>query len=347
MARLTYDELETTEVGKALVGEIQDGRAKLAWSLKDEGVEALELMIFHVDQEPISIALSPAPTGEGVAEHEVPLQLAGVVSAMCLVATVGRKKLRLAHDPEGFFLHRVLARNLADVNRDLRWAGRITHLDTRFFAVRNTLPVVDYDLQARCLVSVGYQGIEQDRRDIIDWAEAFCQDTLAQMRETENVEVRSSVLAFWVHLAIWREDVAEMLQIADLIVESLEGLAEYPVGTVNALHSTLLVGSFLVNVGKKAEAVEVFKPFDRYYRIAAHKYPRALVNYRELIGVAKCTYLCKLGFDVARDVKSRAGGSAAPKLTPNAAWNDGNRLRDKAACAEAGKRYARMISAAA
>ncbi|WP_339113246.1 hypothetical protein [Thioclava sp. GXIMD2076] len=320
-------DLDYTDIGQVTAGNINGNRVHIAWSLKSVDLDELHLVISYQDGEDLYVSLDVFKTDGREGQQTFEFDATRVVVSMAVVVSKDNERYLLPVDSERYFLDRLLSSNMVEVNRNLRWGKRITHLPTRFFASLNSIKAnpENFELQARCLVSVGYQGIENEDQEIISWAQIFCAENLNNAMSCEDAEVRASFLIFWAHLAIYSESTEVVLQISDVMNDALMGMEEYPVGAANALNLILLIGGILLFAGRHAEAQRVFLPFDRYIRIAANKYPRAPVNYRELIGVAERTYLCKLGLEMAK----KRDGQLDQLLSSERAWADGNRLRSK------------------
>lgn len=341
---IDFESLEISSVGRITTGVIRGSEAHLSSVLVSSEIETLNIVIFFLDREPewVPLDIDPSNTEDRAYNWRLLLPQGSIIESMIVVARVKGALFRLSEDPERYFLQRLLSRNLEEVNLNLRWHNRMSDLDTRFFAALNSIAATpgNYELHARCMVSFGYKAIESDRIEMIEWSHRFCQQRINEMMATPDVQVRASVITFWIHEAIWNCRVDDIIQISELITDSLTGIESYPKGTYNSLHAILLIGSFLLFTGKAGKAAKIFSPFDTHFRIAAEKYTRAVANYREIIKIAELTYLCKLGLDMARGRKIPVRFSP---LTPREAWAKGQRFHDKKIRDEGGRRYSKLI----
>jgi hypothetical protein len=234
---------------------------------------------------------------------------------------------RLEFDPKNFHLHRLLSRNLSQVSANLRKHGRIKDLDTRFFSACNSVKAApdNFVVNARCVVSFGYSAVENNRVEMIDWAYDFILDSISEIASTPDLLVKSSMLTLWAHIAIWKGSGEDLVQISAMMRGSFVKLSEYPRAAYNSISLLLLIGGFLLFVGRSNEAEQVFNPSDDFLRIAADGYVDAdyLMTYREFIRIAECAFLCKLGSQMAAGISFHP--SLAP-LTPEMAWNNANRF---------------------
>jgi hypothetical protein len=328
--------------GRVITGVIRGGEAHLSLSLDIPGIEMLNLVILFLDREPEWVPLDTSNAGGVESTRRVPLPHGNIFKSMVVVACVDGKYFRISEDPKHFFLRHLLFQSLDEVNLNLRWHTRIGDLDTRFFTALNSIAATpgNYELHARCMVSFGYKAIEADRIEMVEWSRQFCHQRIDEMMATPDVQVRASVIVFWIHEAIWNCRVDDIILISEIITDSLRNIENYPKGTYNSLHAILLIGSYLLFAGKPRKAVKVFQPFDEHFRIAADKYKRSVPNYREIAKIAQCTYLCKLGLEMARGREIPGNLSS---LSPREAWENGQRFRDKKVRQEGCKRYLRLI----
>lgn len=326
---------EPQSLPEAAFGRVLQARVKgclmdLHWQL-DRPVTALALGIWRLNRAPDLHALpgQPGPRARGVAFDATP----DVTDAAILAKSDGRWWRLPEKGPEPV-LGRLLSRDLTAVNANLRWAGRISDLDTRFFAALNSIAQAprDFALQARCLVSVGYEAIERADPEKTGWARGFCQAKKARLLAEKDAEVRVSVLLFWLHLAIFQEDLGTFLEITEMVLARdmafFAGLEAYPVGTANALYAQVMLGGFFLACDEPERAGRLFSPFDKHFRIAAQSYPRTLNGYHEIVQLTRRAYLCRIGQEQARGRPVSAKG--VPPLSAGRAWDESNRLRIKA-----------------
>ncbi len=253
------------------------------------------------------------------------------VVSISLIGRVSETWFLLEQQEKECFLHRLMSRTLKDVNDNLRWQNRITDLETRFFSVRNSLRGnrEDFEFWARCLVSVGYQGLEQENKSIIDWCRSELADYAKNSDGKEETEAYLSLLIFWLHLAIYDQDADRFggisKRLRDVPKEAIPAIAVF-----NYLHMALLLGAWHLALGHNTEAYDLFDPSDDLFKRAALDYPRALINYKELTTMASKTYFCQVGRTMAKGHALPASGEFAP-LSPTLAWQQGSRLRVKEA----------------
>ena len=312
---------------------IRDGAAVFTL-LPPAGAEAFCAEIQAADDTRWRIALeAPEPGPDGTLICRLPLDADGpVLREIAPLVRMEGAWHSPARDDKACFLHRLLCTDIQEVNANLRWFKRIPDLETRFFAARNSLRVIgdDTELRTRCVVSVGYQGVETDNAAILDWCMEEYARSDNRLDAISDPEARMSLATFWVHLAIAREDnrmFAELSQSVrtDVFTPQLPAITVY-----NALCLALLLGGWHLARGEMQEAAQLFRPTDEFFKLAAMKFPRALVNYRELIGITQRTYYCQIGLAMAEGRRIPTE-RRFPELLPPIAWREGNRLYDKAA----------------
>lgn len=240
-------------------------------------------------------------------------------------------------------LHRLLSLDLEQINDNLRWRNRINDLETRFFSAKNSLRLVgdDFELRARCIVSVGWEGLEQEHNEIIDWCRSQYQLMLSWNLGPEEHEALMSTITFWCHLAIHdgrREMLRELSEktISALYAPEARGIAVY-----NMLHTSLLIGGWHLSQGRHKIALRFFKRSNGLLKLAVHEYPTALVNYRELATIAEKVFFCQIGRHMAEGKKIL---ESFPLLSPEIAWREGNRLRNKIAQKRMLEKYLALCS---
>lgn len=284
---------------------IRDDEAVFAL-LPPPGAEAFCAEVLPVDGPALRFDLTaPPPDQVGALTFRLPISADWpVLRQIALLVRIGDDWVYPPHDQQNCFLHRLLSTDLAEINDNLRWWKRISDLETRFFATRNSLRVIggNFDLRARCIVAVGYQGIERDHAAILEWCLSEYAATGGRLDVTEDAEVRASIGIFWCHLAIAREDASMLMELSqalrrDVFAVSLPAIAAY-----NAVCLALLLGGWHLARGEKAAAAAFFAPTNGFFKTAALHYPRALVNYRELAAIAQKTYYCQIGRHMAEDL---------------------------------------------
>lgn len=319
--------LNETQLGKAMLGVVSGNTVQLAWKTYSSEVESLHLAIFRIGQQPEYIALNPCNTRGTIAEETVPFNTTGIVQCMLLVARIGGSSFRLAHHEKNFNLHRLLSLSIPEVNANLRRHGRIKDLDTRFFSACNSMKAnpEKFTMNARCVASFSYTAMEKDRQEMVEWAYDFCISKIDQIVSTPNIDVKVSMITLWLHLAIWKGSGQDLFRISEILIDSFDGISEYPIATYNSLALMVMIGGFLLFTENKDKAGEIFAPFDAHLKIAATGYiqPRYLMTYREFIRIAECAYLCSLGLSMS---KGESYHAALPLLSPEMAWNKANRF---------------------
>lgn len=325
---LDLDQITTTKVGKALLGVVRENKVHLAWKLNDQAnAVKFELAIFCLGRDTQYIPLVSSDLDGNVSEAVISLDESSVLEGMLIVVRSGQGVLRLDFDPKNFHLHRLLSRNLSQVSANLRKHGRINDLDTRFFSACNSIKAApgNFIVNARCVVSFGYSAVEKNRTEMINWAYNFILERISDIASSSDLLVKSSMLTLWAHIAIWKGNGEDLVQISAMMKGSFGKLSEHPRAAYNSISLLLLIGGFLLFVGCSNEAEEIFQPSDDFLRIAADGYVDAnyLMTYREFIRIAECAFLCKLGSQMAAGVSFHP--SLAP-LTPEMAWNNANRF---------------------
>lgn len=316
--------------------------------LPPTGAEGFCIECLAADDTRWRVALdAPDPGADGTLICRLPLDPGGpALREISLLLRIGTEWHNPERDDTACFLHRLLSTDIKEVNQNLRWFNRIPDLETRFFAARNSLRVIgdDMDLRARCIVSVGYQGVETESAAILDWCMEEYARSEARLDALPDLEARMSLATFWVHLAIAREDnrmFAELSQNVrtDVFPSKFPAIAVY-----NALCLALLLGGWHLARGELQEAAQLFRPTNKLFKLAALEFPRALDNYRELIGVTQMTYYCQIGRSMAEErlIRTERG---IPKLLPPVAWREGSRLRGKDAREKVGKKYEALCAA--
>lgn len=332
----------STDLARVTSGVVRGGEARLVLVYDSLEVEELNIVIVFLDGKPRWIPVD-TPATEGVElTRNVPLPTDQIIHSIVVIASIQGAHYRLSEDPKRSCLSRILSLDMKAVNYNLRWHTRIRDLETRFFSAKNSIAATpdNYDLHARCMVAVGYRAIENNRADMTEWSRRFCHERFPEMMATPDVHVRSSVLVFWIHEAVMNTRLDDILRISEILTKSFKGINKYPMGTYNSLHAILLIGSFLLFSGNLSKARRIFRPFDRHFKIAANKYSRSLINYLELTKIAECTYLCKLGLEMAsgQKVRDRFG-----PFTPELAWGKGQRFVDKDVSEQGRRRYLELI----
>jgi len=322
------NQIATANIGTALIGVVRGNEVSLAWKLHCQLSESsVELAIFYLGQDPQYVPLPPSDPNGSISQSVVSFDDSMIIEGMLIVVRSGKSVLRLDIDSSGFYLHRLLSRNLSQVSANLRKHGRIKDLDTRFFSASNSIKAApgNFALNARCVVSFGYSAIEEDRPEMVDWAYSFIINRMSDIASTSDFLVKSSMLTLWSHIAIWKGIGGDLVQISRILKGSFGGLAEYPRAAYNSMSLLLLLGGFLLFTGHSKEAEELFGPSDDLLRIAANGYINAdyLMTYREFIRIAECAFLCKLGSQMSSGVSFHP--SLAP-LTPEMAWDNANRF---------------------
>ena len=290
---------------------------------------------------------TPEAGDDGTLIYRLPMDPEGpAVREVTPLIRIGAEWHKPERDDTTCFVHRLLSTDLEQINTNLRWKNRIDDLETRFFATRNSLKLIgdDANLRGRCVVSVGYQAIEQDNDIILNWCAEDIAECGADLGTFPDPEVRMSMATFWVHLAIFREDITMLGALSRSVRESVFP-SDFPaIATYNALCLALLLAGWHLARGDFEEACALLQPTDKFFKLAAYEYPRALVNYREMIGLAERTYYCQIGLRMAKNLEI-PDGMGIPSLGPGIAWKKGNRLRGDSAQKRAGEKYETLCAA--
>ncbi|WYI66647.1 hypothetical protein WDB88_05980 [Thioclava sp. GXIMD4216] len=343
MFKQEYGDLPESNVGVVEIGEVHLNKVHLNVSFQSLAFQRLFVVVFYLEGScqayPVDLPSVAGVTINWIQEFDT----SRVVKQIAVVVDEDGEFARLGQNPETSFLDRLLSVNLKQVNANLRWVGRIPHLETRFFCALNSIKATpgNFDLHCRCLVSVGYQALERGNGSIIEWSEDFCQSCSHELASTKDVEIRASVLMLWIHLAVWQQNVSDIRYIGENLGRFLEGIESYPVGSYNAVRISLLIGSIYLFAGDCELAVKIFSPADKIFRLAVDKYPRGLVNYRELVSISDRLFYCQIGLEMA---KGSAWKVNIDPLTPQMAWNKGARFYDKDAMIAGRKRYVELVS---
>ena len=321
------DQIAETSLGRATLGIIRSNRIHLSWILWSQDVEKLDLVIFRAGGMEEYISLNPSSTDGAVVKSSLTFDPSEIVEAMLMIAHIKGEKYRLSHDKDHFYLDRLLARSLADVNKNLRWTGRINDLDTRFFAACNSIKLSPKEPQIiyRCVASFAYTAVEKDKTEMIEWAHNFCVQRMDEIAAESDAHVKASILNLWAHLAIWRGLGRDLLKISKITIRSLYDISEHPGAAYNAMSLMLLLGGFLLFTGRTTDAKILFRPFDAHLKAAAsgHVKKGSPMTYREFIRISECAFLCSLGFHIA---KGKSYPKSISPLTPEMAWNNSNRF---------------------
>lgn len=227
-------------------------------------------------------------------------------------------------------LVRLASTTAAEINANLRWSNRIQDLETRFFAARNSflLNKRDFGLSVRCVASVSYTAIENDNQRIVEWCGEICRDLSKQVLACKDAELRASFLSVWLNVAVARCDAESFLRAYDMFLPAAKGMAAFPLAGYNLLYCALLLGGADIGAGRRENAAEIFGGFDHWFRVCVKDYPRALVNWGEMVTITRKAHFCAIGMEITRGRKLRPG---IPYLTLALAWTEGSRLRNREA----------------
>lgn len=317
--------------GELCRGEIHGTEILVSWKAAGNKVSAADLIIARQCGRLDRIPLRIISKNEEIVVESAEFDGRFDVIEISIVVLVDHDWMVIKNASGGYYLGRVLSRNMNEVNKNLRWLGRIEDLDTRFYACRNSIEFspMNFKLIARCLVSFAYEAIEVEDLDKVQWAFDYVGRVKGHILSLGDAEVRASFFIFWIHLAVWKSDEVLFSEIVGFILGGVldRGIEQHPVGTFNILCCILICGYFLLEIGDNIEAVEVFERHDKYLRLAFDRFPRRLNNYSELSKTAHRAYLCQVGVCVAKGDKEQLDAAGNPYLKSSIVWSEGCRLK--------------------
>ena len=241
-------------------------------------------------------------TGDGSFDSSCEIDPGEIIQFMEVCAIHHGNVVRFQHTPATFYLDRLLCRNLDEINKNVRWHGRIEDFDTRFFAVKNSFKLLspDLGLAVYCLVAVGYTAIELQSTEVCDYIYAELKKILNQRLAEIKGEPKISFLTHILHHAVMQGDLDIFEKTITACEQSFPVLKKCPVATFNYIVITMLAGIYFLQTDSKARAAGHFEQSELVFRIAAEGYPRDLVKYRELTSICHRAYLARIGLHAAK-----------------------------------------------
>lgn len=268
----------------------------------------------------------------GTLSAELPISDTEVVVQLALIFRSNGQDHRATEADDNVFSQKLLSRSLPDINCNIRWSGRISDLDTRYFAARNSALFLSekLELRQRCLVSVGYTAIEQARLEILDWVGEEVEYFMSAAREMSDLDSLTSFVSFAMHFYVAKEDANGLQRLSLLTIDVLRDYQGFPFGAGGYLHVALFLGGLALASKNGPLATAIFAPTLDCFHIAILGYPRALINHWELVGVSRMNLHCQIGLNLAKGVPM-PDYKVIQKLTPELAFAESHRLRDKEA----------------
>lgn len=315
-------EIAFADFGSANRGEINGDEITIALSIKNPEIDKCELVIYRANK-----AFDRHDLNKNSAPQRIKFDTTYNITSMAVIAWVKNVPFRFREDA-GFFLGRLLSTNERDINKNLRWFGRIPHLPTRWFAARNSMAATPGEppLLARCLVSFAYEAIESGRDDMAGYALDFCRSNAARFMAIPDVEVRSSILAVWAHLEIWSGSVSGIDTIGQWLLDGTidAGVETYPRAIFNVFVVILLVGGIWYERGRRADAAKISGVYYRYFQISANKNPQEL--FREMVEIVRRANMCRILNAMSEGRHPEGGSARMPAFDLDRIWMEGNRL---------------------
>jgi len=285
--------------GQLSLGIIEDGAVSLEGSGFSKQLGHVFLAIAYSDE---SVSLHRYQiSSDGNLKITHPIPEGRVIQLIELVAEQENKPIRFNHSEKNYFLDRILSRDIVEINKNLRWFGRIDHFGTRFFSAINSFSCLQQDpnLSAYCLVAIGYTAIERQH----SVAAKIVYEKLTAMLDTQleqmSTDTKLSFLTHVAHHAVMNHDAPIFERIAATTEGWLPELKSSAIACFNAIILTLLSGLYYLNKGQGKVAATYFSKGDLIFRIAAEGYPRKLVQCHELTVICQRAFLSRVAYEVA------------------------------------------------
>lgn len=294
---------QTTRL-RVLKGQVNGDRVALDVRGDYNGVEGLVLAVLDLEG---GVETVPLPLGSPAPVCEVMMAPRhGIVDRMQVFGRFDGELLRLVPESGASGLERLLCRDMDQINRHIRWNGRIEDFPTRVFAAMNSYRHLQarVELAVYCLVSIGYTALE--RKD-----QALARTVFGELRKIFKTrldelkgEARFSFLTHLMHHAMYFGKVPLFEKIVQLNLDSLEQIPAEPAAASNAMVMLLLSGIYHYESGTLTRAAEVFAKGDAIFRMAVASYPRDLAKFRDLVMLCRQAYLAQIGLAASRGGKA-------------------------------------------
>lgn len=315
---------------------IVSGNAAVVWyNLYDIDADLIFAIVCYEDTSEEIVNFKPSkPDANGLSKLWFDFGRDKIIDRVLLYYVSKGKANSFICDHYQYYLHRILSRSQDEINRNLKWGGRIGDFDTRFFSAYqsySSLREKDISLALQCLVSVSYGSIEHSR-------DAECRKLLADLAsallesktEIEGA-VQSSALCAIVHLSIYLMDAETLRPVAILHKNLCCESPAYIWNGYNASITSLFLGYYLLKTGRPDLAIEIFSCNRLIYKALTNFTPFHLNDCRERVYVDSWLYMCQVGVVMAEQKHvETAPDLPSPELTAESLisknLNDGQRV---------------------
>lgn len=223
------------------------------------------------------------------------------------------QRLRVcATDGTGWFLvpeqaaqawfDRILSTTLDEINLNIRWKGRIDDFPTRLYASLNSFEFHKGqrpDLASYCLAAFGYTALEQEDRPTMKLAFDGLQFLLEHQGGLRG-EPLFSFLCHLMHQAVYQQAPLVFEQAYRAAEHAIDQIHEEPVATYNAMVIHVLAGAYFYLLGRRNLSAAALERCDAIFRVAANRYPRDLVKFRELTHLCQRAYWARIGYEASK-----------------------------------------------
>lgn len=293
---------------KVAQGRVQGARVLVVLEGEVSAFDRLWLAVFLLGGEPMLLHLQKEPDSDS---YQAQIHLGLIIEKMLVYGLRGEVLQRLAHEPQTYRLDRVLCRNMDEINKNIRWNGRIDCYSTRVYAALNSFQHLEAqaELASYCLVSIGYTALERaDDPTSLRVFRALRALFKGHLHELQG-DPRFSLLTHLMHHALHLKRPLLFERLAQLNLDSLDQLTSSPSGASNAMVMLLLSGIYYFELGMRERALEIFAKADPTFRLAVQLFPRDLAKFRELTVLCDRAYLAQVGL-----AASRGGRALRPEL---------------------------------
>ncbi|WP_140984181.1 hypothetical protein [Asticcacaulis tiandongensis] len=290
---IRHSELIFSDIGSIVVGKINNSEVQLTYRLDKDGADSLSFYVFYIGGR-VDVMPLDKRIGEDIS-LTFEFDSEPVVEAMAVVAKMQDSLVQLTPDNVNSSFHRILSRDLNEVNRNLRWDSRIDCYKTRFFSTLNSIKYIQDDFFAiqKAIVSSGYSAIQEFDTEKVENILSLSVKKFDEIISLSDCDASASQICFMIHASVYcgRGDILDSL--VETTLRVAQSAHDTPLSAYNSMHNCVLMGNYLYYTNRKSQALSCFEQGDALMRLCVDTHPR--VNFFEIIHVVNLAFLAYAG----------------------------------------------------
>lgn len=227
-------------------------------------------------------------------------------------------------------LDRIYNTSLEQINRNLRWAGRIEDFETRAYACLNTIRANTgiFNLTHYSVVACGYTAIELDRPDIIyKVSSASSNTTNTADISNENVSDVMSYAMYQIHLAVFYQDTDLLDKIYGIVLPCLDRIREDSMSPFNAIRAVAILSCYYLKNNEINKAKLLTDHCDKILRATGASYYLHINTLLEISSIYRVGLMVKImGSQISGDpIPDHVKRNYCVDL-PKSVWHESSRI---------------------